>query len=60
MASACAARMLLRPRQALAAAPGPLWHHAMRDGLAGAALAALVAPAVFAALAWEKRLLGLT
>jgi len=44
----------------LAAAPGPLGHHAMRDGLAGAALAALVAPAVFAALAWEKRLLGLT
>jgi hypothetical protein len=44
---------------ALAAGPGPLWHHAMRAGLVGAALAALVAPAVFAALAWEKRLLGL-
>jgi rod shape-determining protein MreD len=42
------------------AAAGPLGHHAMRAGLTGAALAALVAPAVFAALAWEKRLLGLT
>src|SRR5438477_7976147 len=42
------------------AAAGPLGHHAMRAGLAGAALAALVAPAVFAALAWEKRLLGVT
>ena len=43
----------------LGGAPGALWHHAMRAGLVGAALAALVAPAVFAALAWEKRLLGL-
>jgi hypothetical protein len=32
----------------------------MGAGLAGAALAALVAPTVFAALAWEKRLLGVT
>src|SRR5438445_11160628 len=45
---------------ALAAAPGPNWPHAMRAGLVGAALAALLAPAVFAALAWEKRQLGLT
>lgn len=45
---------------ALAAGPGPIWPHAMRAGLVGAALAALLAPAVFAALAWEKRQLGLT
>ncbi len=45
---------------ALAAAPGPFGQHAMGAGLAGAALAALVAPTVFAALAWEKRLLGVT
>jgi len=45
---------------ALAAGPGPNWPHAMRAGLVGAALAALLAPAVFAALAWEKRQLGLT
>jgi len=45
---------------ALAAAPSLVGRHPLRTGLAGAALAALVAPAVFAALAWEKRLLGLT
>ena len=45
---------------ALAAGPGPNWPHAMRAGLVGAALAALLAPAVFAAVAWEKRQLGLT
>ena len=43
----------------LAATPNPVGHHALRTGFACAALAALVAPAVFAALAWEKRLLGL-
>jgi hypothetical protein len=45
---------------ALAAGPGPIWPHAMGAGLVGAALAALLAPAVFAVLAWEKRQLGLT
>ena len=44
----------------LVAAGAPLWHHVVRYGLLEAGLTALVAPAVFAAVAWEKRLLGLT
>jgi rod shape-determining protein MreD len=43
----------------LTAAPAPTWHHVMSTGIAGAVTASLVAPAVFAAVAWEKRLLGL-
>ncbi len=43
---------------ALAGTSSPIWHHALRNGLLGTAAAALVAPAVFAALAREKRLLG--
>jgi rod shape-determining protein MreD len=38
----------------------PVWQHAFGWGLAGALAAALVAPGVFAAVAWEKRLLGLS
>jgi rod shape-determining protein MreD len=44
----------------LAGTSSPIWHHALRTGLLGTVAAALVAPAVFAALAREKRLLGLT
>lgn len=43
---------------AVAGSP-PLWHHVIRYGIVEALLAALVAPPVFAAVAWEKRLLGL-
>jgi rod shape-determining protein MreD len=45
---------------ALVAARAPLWHHVLRYGLTGAAMAALVAPAVFAAVRWEKRQLGVS
>ncbi|HZP42365.1 MAG TPA: rod shape-determining protein MreD [Candidatus Binatia bacterium] len=40
------------------AAREPLWHHVVRWGLLEATLAALVAPAVFGVVSWEKRLLG--
>jgi rod shape-determining protein MreD len=45
---------------ALVAARAPLWQHVLRYGLTGAATAALVAPAVFAAVRWEKRQLGVS
>lgn len=38
----------------------PVWHHVVRYGMLEALLAALVAPPVFSAVAWERRLLGLT
>ncbi|HEV7733229.1 MAG TPA: rod shape-determining protein MreD [Candidatus Binatia bacterium] len=41
-------------------AGAPLWHHALRYGLLEAAVAAIVAPAVFAFVGWEQRLLGIT
>lgn len=44
---------------ALVAARAPVWHHMLRYGLVEAALAALVAPAVFAGVSWEKRAVGL-
>jgi rod shape-determining protein MreD len=44
---------------ALVAARTPVWQHAGGYGLAGALVASLVGPGVFAAVAWEKRLLGL-
>jgi rod shape-determining protein MreD len=43
----------------LVAAPVPTWQHVMGTGIAGAVMASLIAPAVFAGVAWEKRLLGL-
>jgi rod shape-determining protein MreD len=43
---------------ALVASSQPFWHYLARYGLLEAGLAALVAPAVFAGVAWEKRLLG--
>ena len=45
---------------ALVAARAPLWQHVLRYGLTGAATAALVAPAVFSAVRWEKRQLGVS
>ena len=38
---------------------GPVWQHILTYGLLEAAAAALVAPVVFAFVAWEKRLAGL-
>ena len=45
---------------ALVATGSPLWQHALRYGFFEAGAAALVAPAVFGVLTWEKRLLGLS
>jgi|SRR6266850_7898707 len=44
----------------LLASRAPVWQHVVGYGLGGAMAASLVAPAVFAAVAWEKRLLGLS
>src|SRR5262245_42516521 len=43
----------------LVAAPGIVWHDVLGSAVAGAAVAALAAPAVFACVSWEKRLIGL-
>lgn len=40
----------------LAESPGPAWQHVVRYGLLEAVLAAVVAPAVFGFVAWQKRL----
>ena len=45
---------------ALVAARAPVWQHVLRYGFLEAGAAALVAPAVFAAVTWEKRVLGLS
>ncbi len=50
-AAAVAAVMAARP---------PVWHHMLSLGVAGALAASLAAPLVFRAVAWEKRLLGLS
>ena len=44
---------------ALVAARAPVWQHVLAYGLTGVLASGLVAPAVFAAVAWEERLLGL-
>ena len=44
---------------ALLATRAPVWQHVVRYGFLEAAAAALVAPAVFRCVTWEKRLLGL-
>jgi rod shape-determining protein MreD len=46
--------------EALAAGPAAVWQHALRYGFLEAGIAALVAPAVFACVSWEKRLLSLS
>jgi rod shape-determining protein MreD len=45
---------------ALVAVRAPVWQHVLRYGFLEAGAAALVAPAVFASVTWEKRLLGLS
>ncbi len=42
----------------LVASPAPLWQDVGRYAVLDAGLAAALAPAVFAAVSWEKRLLG--
>jgi rod shape-determining protein MreD len=42
----------------LVAARAPVWQHVVRYGFLEAAVAALVAPAVFAWMSWEKRIVG--
>jgi rod shape-determining protein MreD len=44
---------------ALVATRAPVWQHVVRYGFLEAAAAALVAPAGFRCVTWEKRLLGL-
>ena len=46
--------------EALVAGRAPVWQHLLGYGLVGAVLAAVLAPAVFAAVGWEERLLGLS
>jgi len=56
---ACVARDLVTVAAATLVAPhAPLWQHVVSSGLLSAVIAALAAPSVFAAVAWEKRLLG--
>ncbi|MFN8543815.1 MAG: rod shape-determining protein MreD [Candidatus Binatia bacterium] len=43
---------------ALVESPGPVWDQLTRHGVLDAFAAALVAPAVFAFVTWERRLLG--
>src|SRR5262249_53910204 len=45
---------------AAGAGPAPVWQDLVGYGLVGVLLAALLAPAVFAVVAWEERLLGLS
>jgi rod shape-determining protein MreD len=46
--------------EALLAGRAPVWQDLVGYGLVGVFLAAVLAPAVFAAVAWEERLLGLS
>ena len=46
--------------EALVAGRAPVWQHLVGYGLVGVLVAAVLAPAVFAAVAWEERLLGLS
>ena len=55
----CARGLVLMAVLALAGGT-PLWHHVLRYTVAEPLVAALVAPAVFAVVQWEKRALGLT
>lgn len=54
----CVRQATLMATTTLVETPAPLWHHVLRYGLWEAGLAALVAPAVFAFIAWEERRLG--
>jgi rod shape-determining protein MreD len=58
-AGGCVRSLATVALSALVAARAPVWQHVLRYGFLEAAAAALIAPAVFASLRWEKRLLGL-
>jgi len=53
-------RYLAGAAMAAVAARSPVWQHVLWYEVAGAIVASLCAPAVFAALAWERRQLGLS
>jgi rod shape-determining protein MreD len=59
-AGAWAARVIAWALATLVAGQAPLWQHVLGYGLLEAAVAACIAPAVFACIRWEKRILGLT
>jgi rod shape-determining protein MreD len=56
----CVRALAMLALAGLLASRAPVWQHVVRYGFLEAALAALVAPAVFAGVTWEKRLVGLT
>jgi rod shape-determining protein MreD len=51
-------QLALAVAAALVEDPTPVWQHVWRYGVWEAVVAAAVAPAVFAFLAWERRLVG--
>jgi rod shape-determining protein MreD len=57
---ACLRNLAIAAVAGLVAARAPVWQHVLRYGFLEAAAAALLAPAVFAAVAWERRLVGLS
>jgi rod shape-determining protein MreD len=56
----CVRALVLVALAALVASRAPVWQHVLRYGFLEAALAAALAPAVFAVVAREKRVLGLS
>ena len=57
---ACVGQLAMAVLGTVVASQAPLWHHVVRYGLIEAVLTALLAPAVFAAVGGERRLLGLS
>jgi rod shape-determining protein MreD len=57
---ACLRNLALAAVAGLVAARAPVWQHVLRYGFLEAVAAALLAPTVFAFLAWERRLVGLS
>jgi len=55
--AACVRALAVVAAAALLEAPAPVWHHVVRYGVLEAGVAALMAPAVFAFVAWEEGLL---
>lgn len=57
---ACLQNLATATVAGLVAARAPVWQHVLRYGFLEAAAAALLAPAVFAVVRWERRLVGLS
>ena len=53
----CVRQVAVAVAATLVETPAPLWQHVIRYGLWEAGTAAIVAPAVFAFLGWQERLL---